>query len=141
MDVQLLKDFTEYSGCSQSDQHIKWFWELLAEDFTEVDKMALLRFSWGRNKLPLNREAFSRERKFRIAGLSRGSGRGSQDGYMPESHTCFFTIDLPRYSSKAIMKERCCMRFTSVETSGMVESCLSIETAGYMSAVEVDNVL
>ncbi len=32
------------------------------------------------------------------------SGRG--DDYLPSAHTCFFTIDLPGYSSVAVMRSK-----------------------------------
>lgn len=30
----------------------------------------------------------------------------SQDDYLPQTQTCFFTLSIPKYSSKAIMKEK-----------------------------------
>ena len=32
--------------------------------------------------------------------------RGSGDAYFPIAHTCFNGLELPRYSSKSILKER-----------------------------------
>ena len=45
-------------------------------------------------------------------------GAASQDGFLPESHTCFFYLDLPRYSSRHVMLER--MRYA-------IATCRSID--------------
>ena len=31
---------------------------------------------------------------------------GNVDGHLPVSHTCFFQLDLPAYSTKEIMREK-----------------------------------
>lgn len=55
-------------------------------------------------------------------GASDGGADGgvdtSQDGFLPESHTCFFYLDLPRYSSRDVMLER--MRYA-------IATCRSID--------------
>lgn len=96
VDVDLLKSCTEYSGYSESDRNIEWFWEVMRE-FSQNDRKAYLRFTWGRNRLPLSKEGFKQKMK-----ISRS---GNTDA-LPMSHTCFFSLDLPNYSSKDIMKQR-----------------------------------
>ena len=32
--------------------------------------------------------------------------RSNPDNYLPVSHTCFFSVELPRYSSAAVMRSR-----------------------------------
>jgi hypothetical protein len=32
--------------------------------------------------------------------------RDKPDTYLPVAHTCFFSIDIPRYSSKEVFKDR-----------------------------------
>ena len=95
IDVALLQAATEYErGCSNTEPHILWFWELLQQDFSEVDRRAFVRFVWGRTRLPLTRAAFTQP--FKIQGFTvRGSGNA--DNYLPVSHTCFFSVELPRY--------------------------------------------
>jgi uncharacterized membrane protein YgcG len=54
-------------------------------------------------------------------GGGGGGGGGvdtTQDGFLPESHTCFFYLDLPRYSSRDVMLER--MRYA-------IATCRSID--------------
>ena len=94
IDIGLLYSATEYErGCSSTDQHLVWFWELLRNDFSEDDKRAFIRFVWGRTRLPLNRAAFTQV--FKLQGFSVRSG-GSADDYLPVSHTCFFSVEIPR---------------------------------------------
>ena len=49
----------------------------------------------GRSRLPLSREQFPEP--FVIQGVFGGDER------LPEAHTCFFTLDLPNYSSAGEM--------------------------------------
>lgn len=128
-DVELLKSATEYSSYSSSDSVIQWFWEIMNE-FSQNDRKAFLRFTWGRNRLPINRAGFKQRMKIsRMSGSSR-----SPDLFLPVSHTCFFSIDLPQYSSKEIMKDKMlyaiynCVAIDGDDTStGMRAAALGIE--------------
>jgi hypothetical protein len=101
IDLVLLKSTTEYErGCAPTDQHIIWFWELLENEFKLQDKKAFLRFTWGRTKLPTSRQAFTQVLK--IQGLHKTPA----DNYLPVTHTCFFSIELPRYTTKEILRDK-----------------------------------
>ena len=93
MDIALLKSMTTYSSCSESDPHVKNLWTLLEDEFTEEEKTTFLRFVWGRSRLPLTKEAFPR--KFKIQAFTKSPA----DKYLPQSHTCFASLELPQYSS------------------------------------------
>lgn len=98
IDLRLLKENTNYSGCSSSDLHVKMFWEVL-ETFSAEERQMFLRFAWGRSRLPLSCEDF--DQKFVIMPSS-----SNNDRVLPKSHTCFFQFELPRYSTKEIMKRK-----------------------------------
>jgi len=50
MDVQLLRDKTEYRGnVSAFDKHVLFFWEAL-EEMTQEQRKNFLQFVWGRNR-------------------------------------------------------------------------------------------
>eukprot|EP01039_Chlorochromonas_danica_P004879 gene4879-5347_t len=100
IDVDLLERVAEYSGCSPSDPHVRNFWELLSS-FDNNERSAFLRFTWGRSRLPLTAATFTQ--RFKIQSFNKS---GSPDSYFPVAHTCFFSIELPRYSSIEIMRER-----------------------------------
>eukprot|EP01083_Nonionella_stella_P252110 869052_1 len=99
IDVALLKANCEYkSGWSESDKTIQHFWKAL-ESFNTDERQKFLRFIWGRSRLPLSSEGFFD--KFKIDKSSEAS-----DGSLPIGHTCFFTLDLPEYSTYEVLRER-----------------------------------
>jgi len=81
------------------------FFQML-EDIDEEDVRGMIRFAWGRSKLPRHGDAW--EQKFTIVHRRGG------DEVLPEGDTCYFTIHLPNYSSLEIMKKRCLLAFRSV---------------------------
>ena len=38
--------------------------------------------------------------------IARLNPTGPVDKYLPVAHTCFFTLDLPAYTTKKVMRER-----------------------------------
>ncbi|RLN93241.1 hypothetical protein BBJ28_00005902 [Nothophytophthora sp. Chile5] len=103
VDVDLLEKCTEYSSCSPSDQHIVWFWNALRA-FSHEERSAFLRFVWGRSRLPANADEFPQRFKLQSFGQQR-AGR-SVDDYMPVAHTCFFSVEMPAYTSEAVLREK-----------------------------------
>ncbi|KDO29266.1 hypothetical protein SPRG_19926 [Saprolegnia parasitica CBS 223.65] len=102
VDVELLKRRTTYGdGCSGSDAHIGFFWDVLRE-FTDAQKSSFLRFVWGRSRLPTHAADFTQD--FKISGMPKAVGKA--DTYLPLAHTCFFSIDMPAYTTKAVMREK-----------------------------------
>lgn len=68
------------------------------EDFTYDERALYLRFVWGRSRLPLPGEGSDNH------SISFISSDG--DKKLPIAHTCFFEIEIPKYSSQEIMKEK-----------------------------------
>jgi len=99
LDLPLLKQATEYSGVSESDQHVRFFWEAL-ESFSNEEREMFLRFTWGRSRLPMTLNDFPQ--RFKIQSFNSSPA----DQYYPVAHTCFFSLELPRYSTLDIMKEK-----------------------------------
>merc|ERR1711990_313906 len=96
VDVALLKKYTTYNS-SVKQQTRDWFWEVF-EEMDEADKRLYLKFVNGRAKLPAN-----------IANISykhQITPQGSSDSALPQAHVCYFQIDLPNYSTKAILEKR-----------------------------------
>lgn len=99
IDVDFLRENTSYqSGFSAEDQHVQMLWEVL-RGFTHKQRELFLRFVWGRSRLPISSADFSQ--KFVIL-----SCRHNTDGTLPVSHTCFFQLELPRYSSARVLREK-----------------------------------
>lgn len=102
VDIDLLRRRTIYGdGCQATDPHVAFFWDVLGE-FSDEQKSSFLRFVWGRSRLPTHAADFTQD--FKISGLPKAAGRA--DMYLPIAHTCFFSIDLPVYSSHNVMKEK-----------------------------------
>jgi len=97
--VDLLEKMTSYSGCSASDAHIRLFWEMYRNRFTDEQRALWLVFVWGRSRLPLTEADF--ERKFTISSHSRSSA--NQDTLFPIGHTCGFSVEMPKYSNTESM--------------------------------------
>ncbi|CAM9179434.1 unnamed protein product, partial [Hapterophycus canaliculatus] len=95
VDIDLLEACTEYTLCSRQDSHVIAFWEVL-RSFSPKEKSLFLRFAWGRSRLPLSAEQF--HQLFKIQAFARAPA----DAYLPVAHTCFFSLELPRYSSREV---------------------------------------
>jgi len=104
IDLEVLKRHTKYNGHKPTDKVIMWFWEAM-ESYTPSERQRFVRFVWGRARLPLSEDGWSHS--FTISSAYRDN-----DAALPESHTCFFTIDLPKYSSLEILTERVKYAFT-----------------------------
>ena len=104
IDVDLLKRNTEYDDDVSADEPaIVWLWETL-EEFTHQQRCDFLRFVWARSHLPPTAAEF--KQKFKVQSPVTDGARQTPDLYLPKAHTCFFSINLPRYSSKAILRQK-----------------------------------
>ncbi|VDL89161.1 unnamed protein product [Schistocephalus solidus] len=95
------------------DQHpvIKWFWEVLLEDCTVEDKKNFLRFLTGCDRAPVHG----------IGGIQiviQPTSGG--DSYLPVAHTCYNLLDLPKYSSKEILKSKFMQAIENTEGFALV---------------------
>jgi E3 ubiquitin-protein ligase HERC2 len=109
VDIRLLKEKTVYHGdLKESDRHIRFFWEVL-EEFSANDRKAFLQFVWGRSRLPSTKVGFGKD-FFRVtdhaASMIAGYTTGGANMHFPVAHTCFFQIELPRYTNKEILRRK-----------------------------------
>ena len=116
LDIELLKENTQYNGCSPNDKLIQNFWKCL-EEFSAEERASYLRFVWGRSRLPLTSKDFPMQHRISIKSHS------NPDMALPTSHTCFFSIDLPRYSSYDVLQNKLKYAIThcqAIDTDGTV---------------------
>jgi E3 ubiquitin-protein ligase HERC1 len=73
---------------------VHYLWEVLGE-FSPEEKALFCRFAWGRSRMPE-----------RCAGVKFIVELVPLRGQLPVAHTCFFQLDLPRYTSKEVLKEK-----------------------------------
>eukprot|EP00455_Lapot_gusevi_P053295 TRINITY_DN828_c0_g1_i6.p1 TRINITY_DN828_c0_g1~~TRINITY_DN828_c0_g1_i6.p1 ORF type:complete len:913 (+),score=475.06 TRINITY_DN828_c0_g1_i6:344-2740(+) len=105
MDLELWQRQTYYECCSAEDAHIRIFWQMIRERFDDKARQQFLNFVWGRSRLPTSAATWG-GRPFKIQDMGLRSGYRSLDDMLPITHTCFFSIELPRYSTLDIMTER-----------------------------------
>ncbi|KAF4038677.1 HECT domain-containing protein [Phytophthora infestans] len=95
IDLDLWKRHTRYDGYAEDDLTVQLFWEALAE-FSDEQRADFVRFAWGRSRLPRGKwpQPFK---------LSKKGGRDATRS-LPVAHTCFFSVELPPYTSLEIMR-------------------------------------
>lgn len=98
LDVEKLKGITEYYSCSEDTKVVKMFWNVF-EELSDEDKTLYLRFVWGRSRLPYD---CSKLRYKHCIQLCESMHKEA----LPESHTCFFMIDIPNYENEEILERR-----------------------------------
>ena len=101
VDVDELRARSRYGvGVSGSQRHVRHFWHALRR-FTPHERRLFLRFVWGRSRLPMS-DAEWGDTRFTLH--TKQTAR--PDSVYPVAHTCFFSLELPMYSSAAVCYER-----------------------------------
>ena len=67
-------------------------------ELTQEEKALFCRFAWGRSRMPERCKGV----RFIVELVPLRSGVGQ----LPVAHTCSFQVDLPRYTSKEMLKEK-----------------------------------
>lgn len=97
-DVEKLRGITKYPNCDDTHQIVGRFWRAF-ESFNEVEKAQYLKFVWGRTRLPLDCSNLDRTHEVRLmTDMSKTA--------FPQSHTCFFQLDIPDYNTDEICRRR-----------------------------------
>ena len=96
LDIKDFKLHTVYSGYTEKDDIIIWFWEWL-ENSDEKKQFQYLKYVSGRTRLP---KAGTGSR------YTHTITKVSVENIFPRSATCFFTLKLPNYDSKKIFIEK-----------------------------------
>jgi hypothetical protein len=98
IDVEALKKVTTYDSCDVDHKVVKFFWQTF-EGMTNDERSQYLKFVWGRSRLPMNIDSISRKHCIEFF-------KGRSKDSLPISHTCFFRVDFPDYSTIEIFKQR-----------------------------------
>ena len=99
--VEELRAHTKYGvGVSANQRHIRYFWTAMRR-FTPQQRSLFLRFVWGRSRLPVNATEWG-DAKFTLHPKQTARA----DTHFPVAHTCFFSLELPAYSSASVCYER-----------------------------------
>ena len=134
IDIEHLKANTTYSGCSPHDLHIKHFWTVLTA-FSQLERGQFLRFAWSDDAItaqsgsgvasvvPSRSLTFCSVVCSCVARVCRGRSRlpqgskftdkmridstGMDVTHLPQAHTCFFSIELPKVRTTLARAVRC----------------------------------
>jgi len=101
--VDLLKAITVFDE-GVAKQTREYFWESLSM-MSPSQRSAFLQFVWARSRLP-PRVLLQEEAKMKVQSTHLESARSDPDSYLPSAQTCFFTLQLPNYSSSAVMHKK-----------------------------------
>jgi hypothetical protein len=103
VDIELLKVHTKFAGdLMPTATKIIWLWEILSE-ITDEDKIKFIKFCYAQERLPTTHEEFL---KNQIRFTIKSSMDKNRRDYFPKADTCFFSLELPEYTSKDIMKSK-----------------------------------
>jgi hypothetical protein len=102
IDAELLRRVVEYEGYNEDDKVVNFFWEVLREMTTSQRKI-FLQFVWARNRLPLKESDF--DAPFKIQKDTKPVYKDG-DYPLPSASTCFFSLTLPDYPTKEMLREK-----------------------------------
>jgi other hect domain ubiquitin protein ligase E3 len=105
IDINLLKRHTKLNvAFTENTPVIRYFWQVL-HSLTQEERIKFIRFVYAQERLPVDDQEFIRTgTKMYIKPYSGKSS--TPDKCFPRSDTCFFSINLPNYSSPEILKEK-----------------------------------
>ncbi|CAM9834750.1 unnamed protein product [Phaeothamnion confervicola] len=102
VDVDLLQQCTEYEEVDPAAPHVRAFWEVMRE-MRPDERTAFLRFVWARSRMPVSARDFPMSFKIQAP---QGGAKEAPDGYLPHAQTCFFSLSLPAYSDKEVLRRK-----------------------------------
>lgn len=112
INVELLRRVVEYEGYTENDKVVTYFWDVLRE-MTTSERKLFLQFVWARSRLPLKANDF--EAPFLIQKDTKDVNENG-DFPLPSASTCFFSLSLPDYPSKEVLKQKLLYAIENVTT-------------------------
>ncbi|KAK4052965.1 hypothetical protein OIO90_004089 [Microbotryomycetes sp. JL221] len=93
IDIEDWMKYTDYRGYTQSDNVVKWFWQLV-KSWDAERRARLLQFATGTSRVPIHGfrdlQGSDGPRRFTIEKIDNST-------HLPKAHTCFNRLDLPTY--------------------------------------------
>jgi E3 ubiquitin-protein ligase HECTD2 len=107
IDMRALEGVTEYENCGRYDNVIKWFWETVHLYPLELKKKLLI-FSTGTDRIcPTGIQNMA----YKISVVQGDVER------LPQAHTCFNQLVLPRYTSHSKLEQKLTKAITDCSMS------------------------
>ncbi|XP_029347770.1 E3 ubiquitin-protein ligase SMURF1-like [Acyrthosiphon pisum] len=101
IDIEDWKRNTKLEHCESDMPVVKWFWEIIEQDYSQEMRVRLLKFVTGSSRVPL--QGF---KALEGSSLERGPCLFTihlidvPTDNLPNAHTCFNCLYLPKYESK-----------------------------------------
>jgi E3 ubiquitin-protein ligase HERC2 len=111
IEADQLKKHATYQGWTEQDQGVQRFWRAF-EKLTYKERSGLVRFAWGRSRLPKEEDWSTHGSPFKLTKKNGGDSAG-----YPLAHTCFFQLECPVYSTDEIALQK--LRFCATVAAGM----------------------
>ena len=108
LNFEELRDTAIYAnGFTPHSPMMKWFWEIVLDEWDDEKRRKLLSFSTGSDRAPVNG---LKSMKFYLVM------EGEDDSRLPTSHTCFNQLLIPKYTSKDVLRKN--LEFCLEHTTG-----------------------
>jgi hypothetical protein len=105
VDIDLLRQCTEYEGITPDSELAKNFWTVL-EEMHDDERTSFLRFVWARSRMPASAQDLPMNFKLQANTIGGEDAKSNPDEYLPHAQTCFFSLALPNYSSKEKLRSK-----------------------------------
>jgi hypothetical protein len=111
IDFAALETVAKYEGgYTATTPVIQWFWEICKTELDDEHQHLLLTFATGAGRAPIGKLADQ-------SLLIQRAGPDSEQ--LPTAHTCFNTLILPEYSSKAKLKDKLAVSLMNAQGFGL----------------------
>ncbi|CBZ23641.1 putative ubiquitin-protein ligase-like [Leishmania mexicana MHOM/GT/2001/U1103] len=111
IDIEDLRTHTVYEGYSSTSPQVRWFWEAVGS-MSKEDLANLLQFTTGSSKVPHGGFGHLEGSNGRSLPFTISRWAVTKEDLLPQAHTCFNKIDLPVYTSAAVLKEKLMLAIT-----------------------------
>ncbi len=111
IEIEQLKKHATYQGWNKDAPGVQRFWRAF-EKLNYKERSGLVRFAWGRSRLPKEEDWSTHGQPFKVTKKNGGDGAG-----YPLAHTCFFQLEVPEYSSDKVAEQK--LRFCATVAAGM----------------------
>ncbi|XP_043912584.1 probable E3 ubiquitin-protein ligase HECTD2 [Protopterus annectens] len=109
LDMHALQKATQYEGFTKNDPTIRYFWDVVLNFPTELQKK-LLHFTTGSDRVPVGGMS---DLNFKI------SRNDIHTDWLPIAHTCFNQLCFPPYKSKKEVKQKLVIAISNAEGFGL----------------------
>ena len=103
LDVEVLRRHTVFRGGYHAAHPVVQNLFRALNSFTSDERKSFLRFVWGRCRLPARDADW--EQPFTLQAVPMPADPGATPP-LPQSHTCFFSLDLPMYPTYEQLREK-----------------------------------